>query len=74
MKMGKHQANHKSNVTTGREAGGNDVEQSHVKFHEPPTSSSQHGACVSVSRYSSGSTITPNDSFDEQQQTFPGVI
>jgi len=54
VKMGKHQANHKSNVTRGREAGGNDVEQSHVKFHEPLTSSSQHGACVSVSRYSNG--------------------
>lgn len=34
--MGKHWANHKSNVTRGREAGGYDVEQSHVKFHEPP--------------------------------------
>ena len=52
--MGKRQANHKSNLTRGREAGGNDVEQSHMKFHEPPTSSSQHGACVSVSRYSHG--------------------
>lgn len=34
--MGKRQANHKSNLTRGREAGSNDVEQSHVKFHEPP--------------------------------------
>lgn len=40
MKMEQSQVNYKSNASEGRKAGHGDVDQSHVKFHEPSISSS----------------------------------
>lgn len=46
MKMGQSQINYKSKVSEGGEPGRGDVDQSHVKFHEPSTSSSCLAGCL----------------------------